>query len=131
MSVPITGKIFNISSINQVTDTFRKSELVLEVPSNDSQYRNVLVLEAINDTCDIVAGFEVGDEIEGAYHYSGNIKPWINKSGVEQWFNSLKLSFIKKVGEQPAATPQYQAPVQQQASVNPPVPTEDDSEIPF
>jgi len=112
----LTGIIKAIGATNQVTASFEKRELVIEV--TEGEYSNVGVFEAVQDKCAVLDGFQVGQLVTVGFFWSGNTKPWTDKNGVERYFNSLKIASINKVAgksdpfnaEQPAAAQAFEAP---------------------
>jgi hypothetical protein len=134
MSNELTGIIKVIGKTNQVTATFEKRELVIEV--TEGEYSNVGVFEATQDKCGVLDGFQVGQLVTVAFFWSGRTDPWTDKNGVDRYFNSLKIASISKVVAE--SEPFQQAPQQQAAPapafVAPPMPEfkeELSEDIPF
>jgi hypothetical protein len=82
----ITGKIIEIKETQQVSETFRKRNIVVEYVE-DSAYPEYVTFELIKDKCDLVDGFEVGEEIEVSFNLRG--RKWITPEGETRYFNSL------------------------------------------
>lgn len=112
----LTGTIKAIGNTNQVTDTFKKRELVIEIKEGD--YSNVGVFEATQDKCVDLDNFQIGNVVTVSFFWSGNTKPWTDKNGVERYFNSLKIGSIT-MAHQAGAQPQQQQPAPQQAPDKP------------
>lgn len=122
MSYEITGHILSIGTVKQITDTFKKQELVIEV--QDGEYSNVIVLDAVNDKVEALEQYKVGEEVQAGFYISGNNKPWIDpKTNQPRYFNSLKLGHISSVKGEQVAPPQE--------SALPPVQSNLDDEIAF
>ena len=59
----IKAKMLEIFEIQQVTNTFKKREFVVEYAENP-QYPEFLKFELIQDKCDILDDFSIGQEVE-------------------------------------------------------------------
>lgn len=124
----VKGKVHEISEVINVTETFRKRELIVEIAENP-QYPEYVKFEAIQDRCSLIDPLKVGDDVEIFFNLRG--RPWTDpKTGKKNYFNTLQLWRVNVLtGEtaaaQPAA-PQYaSAPVDISSS-----PGEDD-DLPF
>jgi hypothetical protein len=129
----VQGKIVEISDTVQVSDNFRKREFVVEYAENP-QYPEFLKFECIQDKCDMLNEFSVGQEVTVSMNLKG--RKWTDPQGNVKYFNSLQAWRIQAGGNQ-AASP---APAAQKTSAPPsPAPkqeifsAEDDSEedLPF
>lgn len=128
MSNELTGIIKAIGATNQVTASFEKRELVIEV--TEGEYSNVGVFEAVQDKCAVLDGFQIGQLVKVSFFWSGRTDPWTDKNGNERYFNSLKIASIDAVGidiPEPQQAPQQAAP----AFVPPEMEGEQDSSVPF
>lgn len=94
MSYEATGKIHYIGDIKEFNDgAFKKRELVILIQSG--QFENILVLEAIQDKCNILDNFKLGDEVQVSFFISGNKNPYKKTlDGPPRWFNCLRLNYI-------------------------------------
>ena len=72
---------------------FRKREVVI---TTDEQYPQMLMVEFIQDKCDLLNNFKVGDEVKININLRG--REWINPEGVAKYFNSIQGWRIEKVG---------------------------------
>ena len=95
----IKGKLINISETNQVSDKFSKREFVVEFAENP-QYPEVIQLEFIQDKCDLLDQYSVGQEVDVAFNLKG--RKWTNPQGVDKYFNTLQAWKIEKVGDAPS-----------------------------
>lgn len=84
----LKGKVHFIGETTQVTDTFKKRELVIEYADNP-QYPEFVKFEAGNDRCALMDAVKVGQEVEVHFNLKG--REWTDKNGVKQYFNSLQL----------------------------------------
>lgn len=89
---------------------------VIEVKEN--QYPELINLEFVQEHVNKLDAFAEGQEVKVDFNLKG--RKWTNPQGVDQYFNTLQAWRIALVGDQPAAQPQFQEPVQQ-SSGNPPV----------
>ncbi|MEO5911115.1 MAG: DUF3127 domain-containing protein [Pelobium sp.] len=121
----IKGKAHFVSDVINVTDTFRKRELVIEFAENP-QYPEFVKFEAIQDRCSLMDGVKVGDEVEVFFNLKG--REWTNKQGEKQYFNTLQLWKVNVLGANATGgspSPEIAAPVDISAA-----PGEDD-DLPF
>jgi len=84
----IKGKIHEIGATQQVTDTVKKRELIIEYIENP-QYPEYIKFEAIQAKCDLLDQLRVGDDVEVFFNLKG--RPWTDKNGKKSYFNSLWL----------------------------------------
>ena len=110
----IKGKIKNVSETVQISERFRKREFVVEYASNPD-YPQPLQFEMVQDRCELLDSFEVGQEVEIFFDLRG--REWTNPQGQVKYFNTLQA--WKLVSEQSSVTtsptttaPTTSAPVQ-------------------
>ncbi|RRN77956.1 DUF3127 domain-containing protein [Pseudoxanthomonas sp. SGD-10] len=122
----VKGKVHEVSEIMNVTETFRKRELVVEIAENP-QYPEYVKFEAIQDRCSLMDPLKVGDDVEVFFNLKG--RPWTDpKTGKKNYFNTLQVWKVNVLGADagaPAAATQYAPPVDISAA-----PGEDD-DLPF
>lgn len=102
----IKGKVFAIGEMQQVSETFKKRDMVVEYAENPS-YPEYIKFEAIQDKANLFDSVNLGDEVEVSFNLRG--RPWTNKEGVTSYFNSLVIWRITKLAQ--GSTPAYIAPV--------------------
>ena len=112
----IKGKIKIISETVQISDRFRKREFVVEYASNPD-YPQPIQFEMVQDRCELLDPFEVGQEVEIFFDLRG--REWTNPQGEVKFFNSLRA--WKLVSEQSSASPPSPGPVNKSSA---PVPDE-------
>ncbi len=95
----IKGKIKNISETVQISERFRKREFVVEYASNPD-YPQPLQFEMVQDRCELLDSFEVGQEVEIFFDLRG--REWTNPQGQVKYFNTLQA--WKLVSEQSSVT---------------------------
>ncbi len=120
----IKGKVHEVSEVMNVTDTFKKRELVVEFAENP-QYPEYVKFEAIQDRCALLDNIKTGSDVEVFFNLKG--RKWTDKNNKVQYFNTLQLWKVNVLGASEAAsnTPEYAAPIDVSAA-----PGEDD-DLPF
>ncbi len=121
----IKGKVHEVSPTTQVTDSFKKRELIVEYVENP-QYPEYIKFEAGQDRCALLDNVKVGDDVEVFFNLRG--RPWTDKTGKKSYFNSLnlwKVNVLSATGNNTAATPEYAKPADISAGA------EEDDDLPF
>ncbi len=106
----IKGKVHEIGAIQQVSETFKKRDLIVEYAENPT-YPEYLKFEAIQDKTALFDSIKVGDEVEVSFNLRG--RPWTNKEGVTSYFNSMhvwRLTTLSNTAAATDTTPAYAAP---------------------
>jgi len=102
----ITGKVHEVGQIQQVTDTFKKRDLVIQYAENP-QFVEYIKFEATQDRVNIFDNLNPGDDVSVSFNLRG--RPWTNKDGITSYFNSLVAWRVNKGAAQ--AQPQsYNTP---------------------
>lgn len=124
----IRGKVHEIGQTQQVTDTFKKRDLIVLYAENP-QFPEYIRFEATQDRTSIFDNLEVGDEVEVSFNLRG--RPWTNKEGVTSYFNSLVAWRVTKVIANAPMSGQASAPADFPPSVD--LTSEDgkDDDLPF
>ena len=107
----VQGKIVEISDTVQVSENFRKREFVVEYAENP-QYPEFLKFECIQDKCDMLNEFSVGQEVTVSMNLKG--RKWTDPQGNIKYFNSLQAWRVQ-AGSNQAASP-APAPAAQKTS---------------
>jgi|SRR5690554_114203 len=103
----VKGKIKRISETKQVTDKFKKRELVLVT---QEQYPQLIEIQFVNDMTGVLDNYSEGDNVEISLNLRG--REWTTPQGDVKVFNTLQGWKIKK---QDGEAPQPQAdPVQEE-----------------
>ena len=76
-----------IFEIQQVTASFQKREFVIEYAENP-QYPEFLKFELIQDKCNLIDRYSVGQEVEVHFHLKG--RKWTDPNGIDKYFNTLQ-----------------------------------------
>ena len=92
----VQGTIIELFEIQQISDTFRNREFVVEVPENNPQYTQKLLLQFIQDKVSILDSYKVGDSVEVSINLKG--RAWTNPQGETRYFNSIECWRLEKVG---------------------------------
>lgn len=121
----IKGKVHEIGALQQVSETFKKRDLIVEYAENPT-YPEYIRFEALQDKTALFDSLKIGDDIEVSFNLRG--RPWTDKTGKTSYFNSLVVWRINALANGAAAapsTPQYAPP----ANLNNAAGEEDD--LPF
>jgi len=103
----ITGKVHEVGQIQQVTDTFKKRDLVIQYAENP-QFVEYIKFEATQDRVNIFDNLNPGDDVSVSFNLRG--RPWTNKEGVTTYFNSLVAWRVNKGAAEQQAPNQYSTP---------------------
>jgi translation initiation factor IF-3 len=89
----LIGKIKIVGSEQQIgTQGFKKRELVV---TTEDQYPQTILVEFVQDKCDLLNNFAVNDNVKVSINLRG--REWINPQGEAKYFNSLHGWKIEKV----------------------------------
>ena len=83
----IKGEIKVIGEAVQVTEKFKKREFVLI--DDSSQYSQYINFQLVQNKCELIDGFEVGQRIEVNFNLRG--REWTDKTGAIKCFNTLDV----------------------------------------
>jgi len=83
----ITGKIYAIDVTNQVSDTFKKRDLILEYAENPL-YPEFIKFEAMQDKVSLLDKFEEGQTVTIGFNIRGRA---VTKGDYTNYYNSLVL----------------------------------------
>lgn len=96
----LRGKVHEIGATQNVTDTFKKRDLIVAYAENP-QFVEYIRFEATQDRVNIFDNLSVGEEIEVSFNLRG--RPWTNKEGVTTYFNSIVAWRVTKLASSAAA----------------------------
>ena len=95
----ISGRIKKIDETKTYgASGFRKREMVV---TTDEQYPQMLLVEFVQDKCDMLNNFQPGEEVKVSINLRG--REWINPEGEAKYFNSIQGWRIEKVSQNAAA----------------------------
>ncbi|MDB0600263.1 DUF3127 domain-containing protein [Tenacibaculum maritimum] len=95
----VIGKVKVLKETQTIGDNgFRKRELVI---TTDDQYPQHILVEFIQDKCDLLDGYVVGQEVKININLRG--REWINPEGVAKYFNAIQGWRIELLNSQETA----------------------------
>lgn len=97
--VTINGTIKVVGKTQDVSDKFRKRELVITEPGG--QRPQHIPVEFTQDRCGLLDGYNPGDEVTVMCYVNG--REWTGRDGVTKYFLSLSGNRIERSGAAPAA----------------------------
>lgn len=89
----VEGKIVEKYDTQNIKDSFRKREFVLEYAENP-QYPEFVKFELIQSNCDQLDNLNVGDQVSVNFNLKG--RKWTDPQGEVKYFNSLQAWRIDK-----------------------------------
>lgn len=121
----VSGKIKVIDSTKEVgTSGFKKRDVVV---TTDEQYPQDIQVQFVQDKCDVLDGYKVGQDVTIGINLRGRM--WTNPKGEEVYFNTIQGWNIKTL-DTSKQSPEPQANNQTFASAPALEEVEDDS-LPF
>jgi hypothetical protein len=90
----IEGKLHAKFETQQVTDTFKKRDFVVEYVDNPL-YPQYIQFQTIQDRCALIDGYAVGDKIVVTFNLRG--REWNSPQGEKKYFNTLEAWRIQKI----------------------------------
>lgn len=99
----ITAKILEIYDTQQISDSFKKREFVVEYAENP-QYPEYIKFESIQEKCDQLDQVKVGDTVSVQFNLKG--RRWTDPQGNVKYFNSLQAWRIESQGGMTSAPAQ-------------------------
>lgn len=99
----VIGKIKVLNPTETVGATFKKRELVV---TTEEQYPQNILIEFVQDKCDILDKYAVGQNVKVSINLRG--REWVNPQGGTKYFNQIQGWRIEATSD---------APAQQQATV--------------
>lgn len=96
MAFEITGKVIDISPVNQVSDKFRKREFVIEKKESGgggAVFIDYIKFQLIQDKCDLINESYLNEEVRIWFNLKGN--RW-ERDGKVNYFTNLDAWKIEK-----------------------------------
>jgi hypothetical protein len=82
----VIGKVQLIGDVQTFgANGFQKRELVV---TTDDQYPQMIMIEFVQDKCDLLNNYKVGQDVKVAINLRG--REWINPAGEAKYFNSIQ-----------------------------------------
>jgi len=92
----IIGKIKVLKETQNIGDKgFRKREIVISL---EEQYPQHILVEFIQDKCDLLNGYKIGQEVKININLKG--REWVNPEGVSKYFNAIQGWRIELLNKQ-------------------------------
>lgn len=111
MSLEVTGKLLVKYDTQQVNDKFKKREFVVELAEeiNGNTYTNFAKLQLVQNKCDIIDRFNVGDAVKVSFNIKGN--SYVDKKdGLTKYITNLDAWRVEAAGPAPMNGGNQQAP---------------------
>jgi hypothetical protein len=94
----VTGKIKMIGEAKNVgSGSFLKRELVV---TTDEQYPQHILVEFVQDKCDLLNGFKVDELVKVSINLRG--REWVDPQGVTKYFNAIQGWRVERLQPQGA-----------------------------
>jgi hypothetical protein len=95
MNLEITGKLIEKYDTQVVNDRFKKREFVLELTEevNGSPYTNYAKMQLVQNKCEIIDRFNIGDTLKVNFNIKGNR---YEKEGRVNYFSNLDAWRLEK-----------------------------------
>jgi hypothetical protein len=71
MAYELQGRLFEIFDTQQITDTFKKREFVVETTSG--MYNEYIKMQAVQDKCDLLDSMNKGDQVKVSFDLRGKL----------------------------------------------------------
>jgi len=82
----VNGKIKVLGDVATFGDNgFKKREIVV---TTDDQYPQEILIEFVQDKCEVLDKYKVGDDVKVSINLRG--REWINPEGVAKYFNAIQ-----------------------------------------
>ncbi len=92
MSYEIEGSILEIYEVQQISDTFKKREFVIQkeenIPGRDEPIINYVKFQMTQNRCDLIDGYQIGQKVRVNFNIRGN--KWENREGGISYFTNLE-----------------------------------------
>ncbi|SEF74572.1 DUF3127 domain-containing protein [Flavobacterium urumqiense] len=89
----VTGKIKMLGEAKNVGNgSFLKRELVV---TTEEQYPQHILVEFVQDKCDLLNSFKVGEAVKVSINLRG--REWVDPQGVTKYFNSIQGWRVERV----------------------------------
>ncbi|WP_394748449.1 DUF3127 domain-containing protein [Spongiimicrobium salis] len=125
----IQGKIKMIDETKTYGNNgFRKREVVI---TTDEQYPQHILIEFVQDKCDLLNNYSVGQEIKVSINIRG--REWVNPQGETKYFNSIQGWRIENIQAEAPDAGQGMPPVPPMDAFEPAddLQEEDHDDLPF
>jgi single-strand DNA-binding protein len=94
----ITGKVKLVGQTEQVSDKFKKRELVITTNDNPTYPQHISV-QCTNDKCVMLDNLSVGTEVSLEINLRG--REWMSPKGEVKYFNTIECWKVDIIGSAP------------------------------
>lgn len=120
----INGKLIVKNDAEQVTEKFKKREFVIS--DDGSQYPQEIMFQLVQDKCDLIDPYNIGDEIKVNFNLRG--RRWENpKTSETKFFVSLDAWRLEKVTQESPANNLPPLPTSEPANIG----SDESDDLPF
>lgn len=104
MNFEIEGRIIEVYPVEQITDSFRKREFVIEHTENvsDRAFTDYIKFQLIQDRCNILDKFKAGQDVKVSFNLRGRK---YEKGGDVRYFTNLEAWRIEGMAPSQDAPP--------------------------
>lgn len=102
----ITGRVKAVGPTTQVSQSFRKRELVV---TTEEQYPQHILVEFSQDRCDLLDNYQIGSNVRVSINLRG--REWVNPQGETKYFNSIQGWRIENLQQQAPPPPRQNSAV--------------------
>jgi hypothetical protein len=88
MSNTATGIVLSVGQTQQVSDKFRKRDLIIKT-EHESQYPQECKFQLTQDKCELADKLEIGHLI--TVHYNLRGRAWVKDGVIKDYFNTLEI----------------------------------------
>ncbi len=100
----VQGKVKMIGETQSFgSNGFRKREIVV---TTEEQYPQQIMVEFVQDKCDLLNAFQVGQDVKISINLRG--REWVNPQGETKYFNSIqgwRIESLQPAGQNPSVPP--------------------------
>ena len=123
----VVGKIKMIDTTKEVGSSgFKKRDVVV---TTDEQYPQQILVQFVQDKCDLLNNYQVGDAVKIDINLRG--REWTNPQGEMVYFNTIQGWRIGKVQAEAATNPVAPMPVAEAFAPATDFKEEDHDDLPF
>ena len=122
----VSGRIKVINPEQQVSATFRKRELVV---STDEQYPQHILVNFVQDKCDILNSYKVGEQVKVSINIRG--REWVSPQNEVKYFNDIQGWKIDRMASEATSSQAPPMPATPAFEPAPDFKEEDHDDLPF
>jgi len=120
----VSGKVKFIDITKEVGTTFKKRDIVV---ITDEQYPQHILVQFVQDKCDLLNGYNIGDSVKIDINLRG--REWVNPQGETVYFNTIQGWRISKIDVSKQTPPPRLVSAEFPPATN--LNEEDGSDLPF